>query len=211
MKSLQYTVIFILAIFITSCGNQKSNTTAEEAVADSKPCTYSFKDGTTHVTWTAYKTMEKIGVSGTFDTLNITGLKTANTVIEVFSEANFSILVSSINTDNPDRDQKILEHFFGNMSETSMLTGSVIGVEEDKLNVSITMNGVTNTTLLAINVSDTLVSLSGIISLGDWNALESADALNKICFDLHKGADGVSKLWPDVKLDISAALVKTCE
>ena len=211
MKLFQHTALFILAIFIASCGDQNSNTTTEEAVADSKPCTYSFEDGTTQVTWTAYKTTEKVGVSGTFDTLNITGLKTASTVLEVFSEAAFSIPVSSINTANPDRDQKIFQHFFSNMNETSMLTGNVTGVEGDKLNVSITMNGVTNATLLDINVTDSLVSLSGVMLLADWNALESADALNKVCFDLHKGGDGVSKLWPDVKLDISAVLVKTCE
>ncbi|MCF8275542.1 MAG: YceI family protein [Flavobacteriales bacterium] len=211
MKLFQYTGAFILLMALISCGDQKSADTTEDASAEAKPCTFDYSTGSLAVKWTAFKTTEKVGVSGTFDTLNIAGTKAANTIVDVFSNASFSIPVSSVNSANPDRDKKIFEHFFGTMSETATLTGRVIGVEEEVMSVAITMNGVTDTTAFEVSASDSLVTLSGIISLADWNALESADALNKVCNDLHKGADGVSKLWPDVKLDISAAISKTCE
>ncbi|MFT4683638.1 MAG: hypothetical protein ACI863_000230, partial [Flavobacteriales bacterium] len=29
------------------------------------------------------------------------------------------------------------------------------------------------------------------------------NSLNKICFDLHKGQDGISKTWNEVNIDVS--------
>jgi len=55
-----------------------------------------------------------------------------------------------------------------------------------------------------------LLSLSGTIDLNSWNAQSSVDSLNVICHDLHIGADGVSKLWSEVDLEIATILSKDC-
>lgn len=39
-----------------------------------------------------------------------------------------------------------------------------------------------------------------------WNALEALAALNKVCFELHKGPDGVSKTWEEVAIEVSTYL-----
>ncbi len=31
-----------------------------------------------------------------------------------------------------------------------------------------------------------------------WNGEEALKTLNKECYELHTGTDGISKLWPDV-------------
>ena len=46
------------------------------------------------------------------------------------------------------------------------------------------------------------------MQLKDWNALGALESLNKVCFDLHKGADGVSKTWEDVAIEVSTFLRK---
>lgn len=175
-------------------------------------CRYSYDHDSTSVKWTAYKFTEKAGVSGTFDTVNVSG--TAADQMDwtmVFSNAVFSIPVSSINSNAPDRDMKIKQHFFGTMSATSALEGRVVSLGMDSAIVEIAMNGATVPVGMSVRNEDNIVKLEGVIDLGAWNALKSADALNKVCFDLHKGADGVSKLWPEVKLEIRTVLSEKCD
>ena len=199
--------------FIACSGNH--NTANEEAEAGNElpqeNCVYTYTEGSLNVKWTAFKTTEKVGVSGSFDTISVNGIQRSNSANEVFANVDFSIPVSSINSSNPDRDKKILEHFFGTMVETSTLNGKVIGMTDSDCSVLINMNGVADTCVFNLSKNDTAVSLVGVIELANWNALQSANALNTVCFDLHKGADGVSKLWPDVKLEISAGITKKCD
>lgn len=214
MRALQYVGVFMIAVgFIACSGNH--NTANEEAEAGNElsqeNCVYTYTEGSLNVKWTAFKTTEKVGVSGSFDTISVNGIQTSNSATEMFANADFSIPVSSINSSNPDRDKKILEHFFGTMVETSTLNGKVLGMTDSDCSVLINMNGVADTCVFNLSKNDTAVSLVGVIELANWNALQSANALNTVCFDLHKGADGVSKLWPDVKLEITAGITKKCD
>lgn len=199
--------------FIACSGNH--NTANEEAEAGNElpqeNCVYTYTEGSLNVKWTAFKTTEKVGVSGSFDTISVNGIQTSNSANEMFANVDFSIPVSSINSSNPDRDKKILEHFFGTMVETSTLNGKVLGMTDSDCSVLINMNGVADTLVFNLSKNDAAVSLVGVIELANWNALQSANALNTVCFDLHKGADGVSKLWPDVKLEITAGITKKCD
>jgi hypothetical protein len=49
------------------------------------------------------------------------------------------------------------------------------------------------------------------IDVSSWNALGGIDALNEVCEDLHKGDDGVSKLWSEVSLKLSTTLNNDCD
>ena len=208
MKLLQQISLFTLLTSMLACSGPQSTETTE---APEAKCSYTFNEGSVNVKWTAFKTTEKIGVSGTFDTISVTGIQSANSAIELFSNAGFSIPVSSVNSNNPDRDKKILASFFGSMLETTTLSGKVVGITDNDCSVVINMNGVSDTCIFNLTHSDSAISLVSSIELGNWNALASADSLNQICFDLHKGADGVSKLWPDVKLEITAGITETCD
>jgi len=57
-------------------------------------------------------------------------------------------------------------------------------------------------------VDDQYYVLKGIIDLASWDAQNAVDELNKVCKDLHIGKDGVSKLWPDVKVVIQLPFTK---
>lgn len=214
MRALQYVGGFMIAVGFIACSGNR-NTANEEAEAGNElpheNCVYTYNEGSLNVKWTAFKTTEKVGVSGSFDTISVNGIQKSNSATEMFANADFSIPVSTINSSNPDRDKKILEHFFGTMVETSTLNGKVLGMTDSDCSVLINMNGVSDTCVFNLSKNDTAVSLVGVIELANWNALQSANALNTVCFDLHKGADGVSKLWPDVKLEITAGITKKCD
>ena len=206
-------------IFLASCGgnmatdkdtNTDTGDSNTEKVAEN--CTYSFNKDSTTVAWTAFKTTEKIGVDGKFDTVNISGTKEADNIAGVFSEASFSIPVSSINTNNPDRDMKIQKFFFGKLVGAETLSGKLKSLGNDgKGVVTVSMNGVEKDVEMDFTQNGDEVTLAAIIDVGEWNAQAGVKALNDECYELHMAGDGVSKLWPDVKISITSLLNKSCE
>lgn len=207
MKKISLFVL-VLILGLTSCKNEKTDTKTEtiEALETEQ---FVIKPEATSVKWTAYKTTEKKGVGGEFTTVNFDE-KSGNSPEEALNGLNFSIPISSVFTNDPSntRDAKIKEFFFGAMLDTELLNGTIKYVNNAYV-ASLTMNGVTNDLPLDINITDERrVSLTGTMNLKDWNALEALASLNKVCYDLHKGADGISKTWEDVAIEVSTFLRK---
>ncbi len=44
-----------------------------------------------------------------------------------------------------------------------------------------------------------------------FDAKKSISDLNEECKDLHRGSDGVVKLWPDVDVDAKIEFLETCK
>jgi hypothetical protein len=206
--------------FFASCGNQGTEKKTEEKdkkveeTAKKEECTYAFDLENTSVKWTAYKTTEKIGVSGTFDSLIVSNTQKANSVAGVFENATFEIPVATVNSNAPDRDKKILEHFFGVMDETTSIKGKVLGVDEaiGIISMDITMNNISKAFDFSYEIKDNTLSVSAEgMKLSHWKAQPAVDSLNTVCYDLHKGSDGVSKLWPEVKIEIASKVQKDCK
>ncbi len=130
---------------------------------------------------------------------------------KVFANAKFDIPVGTVNTENPDRDKKIVDHFFGTFTDTKSITGSVSHIDGDSATFSIEMNGVANEVTGHFSVEGETVTLSTTIDLGNWQGEAAVKALNDVCNDLHKGEDGVSKLWPNVDVKIETTLTKECK
>ena len=70
------------------------------------------------------------------------------------------------------------------------------------------MNGITKDVELTLKTAGAKTALSGVLNLDNWDGQTAIESLNKVCFDVHKGADGVSKTWSDVKLDIRFSSMK---
>ena len=48
--------------------------------------------------------------------------------------------------------------------------------------------------------------MTTVLHTPDWNADAGLAALNNECEELHKGEDGISKLWPDVNVTVVSRL-----
>lgn len=109
---------------------------------------------------------------------------------------------------------KIIEYFFGTLSNTEMISGNIVSAkgnnEEGTAMVNLSMNDKTFQQEVNYKIEGAQVSLMGTIDVGNWNGNDAIAALNKVCDDLHKGEDGISKLWPTVDISIVALLDKSC-
>ena len=205
MRKISILLLTITLSVFVSCKEEKKETTTTEVVKTTKQ--FVVKPEATSVKWTAYKTTDKVGVNGEFTTVKFDN-KSGATPEEALNNLSFSIPVSSLFTNDATntRDAKIKNSFFGSMIDTDLISGT-LKYKDSKYVASLTMNGVTHDLPLEVGIEDERrVTLKGTMDLNNWNAIEALNALNKVCFDLHKGADGVSKTWEDVAIQIETYL-----
>lgn len=202
-------LLIALVLGITSCKNEKKENKTETSTEAASSEKFVIKPEATSVTWTAYKTTEKTGVGGEFTTINFEEQSGASPK-EAMNNLSFSIPISSLFTNDATntRDAKIKTSFFGAMLDTDLIKGK-INYENDVVVAALTMNGITHNLPMDIIITDERrVTLTGTMNLADWNALDALASLNKVCFDLHKGPDGVSKTWEDVAIEVKTFLRK---
>lgn len=208
-KTSLFLMLSLLLINFSCKENSKQDETIANQVEQTKTqeVVYQLTPDKTTLTWTAYKTTDKMPVKGTFKTLKFED-REGKDPKELFQELDFSIPVSSLFTNDATgtRDPKILAFFFEKMDNTDLITGK-IKLENEELKAQIKMNNQTHDLPLNYSISDkNVVTLTGTMHLEDWDALKALASLNEACFDLHKGGDGVSKTWEDVALEIKATL-----
>lgn len=168
------------------------------------PAKFSIEPKTITVNWTGYKTTDKVAVNGVFQEIVIQNVKNDTTAVGALNNTNFDIPISSLFSKDTIRDSKLKELFFGVMDATVSLTGKLNINADGTGNVDLKMNGVQHKVPINYVVSGQLVELEGTLKLEDFKAESALASISEACFDLHKGADGISKTWSEV--GISAAI-----
>ena len=204
-NTLKITTLLIFCLALTSCKKSAKKETEQPTVTTS---IYTLNQSSVKIGWTAYKTSEKAPVKGEFKQVTIKNEAITVNPIDAINGTAFSIPVSSLFSNNADRDPKLIKFFFGVMENTELLSGKISITNENSGNLSITMNTVTQSLPFTYTLVDNVFTLSGVMNLDQWNGQGAIESINKACFDLHKGTDGVSKTWNDVQIDASITIVK---
>lgn len=206
-RSIKILAAITLGLTIASCSGE-AESTAEST--QETTCTYSYNEGATNITWTAYKTSAKVPVGGGFNEYTVEA-ESGSDLKEVISSMTFVINTASVETNNPERNAKIAEHFFKTI-QTPEITGNVKSLNEDGTAVvSIAMNGVNFDTKGNYTLEGEKFMFSATIDVSSWNGMAGIEALNAVCKDLHTGEDGVSKLWSEVEISFETTLKSDCQ
>ena len=197
MKKLLLCIAVVTLVFTVSSCKKKSSKKAPVEKG------FTVDANKTDINWTAFKTTEKLPVKGKFTKLNITNTNSGTTFREALNGVEFSIPVSSVFSNNPDRDNKLKTLFFGVMKDAELLSGKIYMTNDISGYVDFSMNGIVEKLHFSYTTSPTSIEIKTIMNTDTWQAQSAIASLNKACFELHKGADGVSKTWSDVAIDIS--------
>ncbi|TGL24272.1 YceI family protein [Leptospira yanagawae] len=177
-------------------------------------CNYEYDPSKTNLEWTAFKFTEKTGVKGKFDSIRVIGKTKDKSKFGVAEKIRFQIDTSSVNSANPDRDLKIKKFFFGSVKGNQKLMGNFSEMTKGetgtaKLNLQF---GKSKTTIPVNFVwKEDTVEVSGTVDVLALGLSQGLGKLNAECNDLHKGADGVSKLWPTVDVKVVSTFKKVCK
>jgi len=206
----QFTLLacaFATVLLAASCGSSVTENTESQK---KEICSYTYDHSSSVLEWTAFKFTAKTGVKGTFTTITVKDGGAMEDPEELIKSLSFSIPIATVETQNPERNAKIVEHFFGTIA-TETIEGNFKELKSDgKLVVAITMNAITKDVEGTYTLENGNFAFHATIDVADWKAIPGIDALNKICKDLHTGADGVSKLWSEVELSFTTNLKSDC-
>ena len=192
------TFVLLCCIVLVSCKKEVKKESPQ----------FSIESKTITVKWVGYKTTDKVAVKGQFKEINIMNIKSGVTAIEALNGAEFSIPISSLFTDEPVRDSKLKQLFFGVMDNTLSLSGTLNLGNDGTGIIDLLMNGVQQKLPVTYIVSGQLVELEGTMNLDDWKGQTALASIHEACFDLHKGPDGVSKTWNEVAVSAVVYLKK---
>jgi len=199
-KFLFVAILLSITFQFTSCKSEEKKKTEKKEV---KTAPFSLETANNSIDFVAYKTTDKIPVKGKFKKINITKNGNGTTAKEAINNTEFAIPVSSLFTADVSRDFKLKKFFFGVMDNTSLLYGKLM-LQTDSTGVAtITMNAVTADLPFSYSIKDKEFTLSATMNLDNWNAQNAVDSLNLACRDLHKAADGISKTWSEVAINIT--------
>ncbi len=199
MKKIKLLALALVLIVGYSCKETKKE--KEEQVKEMATEKFTLVKDSTKVSFTAYKTTEKLPVGGKFMKIDIKDSKSGATALDALNGTTFSIPVSSLFTNEATgtRDPKLLEFFFGAMKNTEMISGVFKKDADNKCSIDVTLNGETANIPLDYTLnSEKSITFNGTMNLEDWSALGAIASINKACKELHTGKDGVSKTWSDV-------------
>ena len=195
-----------LVTALASCGGNSEVKKTTEAPKEEAKLKYDYIS--TIIQFGGFKTTDKIEVKGKFEKFTVSNTNEGLTGKEVFEGSTIAIATSSVNTNNADRDKKISTLFFGSMVGTDSIHASVKSIDEAKgeITLGLDLNAVEKDLVFAYEQSGDTVRAAGTIDLITFEAQPAVDEINKACYDLHKGADGVSKTWSEANIYIQSVL-----
>jgi polyisoprenoid-binding protein YceI len=186
---------------------------ASASIADGKRCTYELEKESVHVGWTAFKTTQKLAVNGAFKGVHVEGgHPQAETISDLLQGLKVTVDAFSVDTANPARDKTLVEFFFKKLSP--VISGEVksASVKDQSFILQLSLNGRSREIPFHYHSDDRKnFKASGTLNITEFGAQKALMSLNKQCYDLHKGPDGVSKTWSEVELNLSGALVSHCQ
>jgi polyisoprenoid-binding protein YceI len=171
---------------------------------------YAYKQGSVKVEWTAYKFTEKTGVKGTFKTISTRFTTPPQSEDEMLLATTFEIDSLSVDSGNAARDMNVSQNFFKLMIAPK-ITGRIKGIKDGKAIVELKMNDVTRLVDFKYEKKDGKILATSSIDILDFSMQPSLKKINEVCYELHKGKDGISKTWSTIDLSISAEPIFTCK
>lgn len=216
-NKLKTLTILIFILFI-SCGRNNNKEVQQEKIKTELD-SYQLDIANTKVIWNGYKTNDKVKVVGYFNEFSTDRENQEfNSIDELVNGLKFSIKSSSSMSGDPIRDKNLKDHFFKYLTDNFVINGTLAQPINDSIDVTFDVLGQTRTLRLGCQYNivpdsdnyDYMIEISGSIDLeSQFGGLQAFNAISKKCYDLHKGADGVSKTWKQVDVLIKASVINT--
>ncbi len=211
MHKLFPSLLGLSFLFFAACSSGDSSQngdskTVENIVQDTTNTLSTIKNlvvDSVKLTWTAYKTMDKIPVSGTFKDIVYQFNTNTSKPLELLDDARMEIATATVFSGNEERDKKLWDYFFQMMMDTNQIEARVqqVNPSSDQAVIVIRMNNKEIPVTFALTTKDgRLQGDADIDVVKQFHAGRALYHLHTACEQQHTGPDGVSKTWPDVHL-----------
>ena len=189
-------------------GSEQETEEASGEEAESKA--YSFDKDSFAFSFTAYGAKDKsysiAGITFKDFTVNSPDNKLTGTTLEV----KLGSVDSSADKNNgkggdwpdmilPTRDENIVKGFVDNLAKKETATAKVVGVDDAKVDLEVTLNGVTKVVEMPYTITDGVLTAKGSTDVLDYNASKAFEEFANLC----TAAWHYGKSWSDIELTFS--------
>lgn len=160
------------------------------------------------IEWEAYKFSSMAPVTGVFDSFMISGLHTADKVENLFDGVSVLIDAHSVNSNNPVRDQRLVESYFQLFSDRSIRAWGN-GFDGKKMDLTLHMNGKKATKQASVEIKeDKIIVKARYDMLSDFVLDKAYKSIHEACKALHTGPDGKAVTGTEFQVTLTAKLMK---
>ena len=204
--------ILLCSFIVISCNTgQEKNIKVDdnkELEAKANECIYSFSDSTIKLFWAGYKTTDKLKVLGSFQEIKTNHSdQKFSSIDELVNGITFSINSKSSESGDPIRDANLRDYFFNYLTDNFQINGRVSEYNDAFITANFDVLGVDRQVKFTHSIVNNVLKLRALISLDDLGAYKAYNSISAKCYDLHKGADGISKTWDEVNVLIDVPLI----
>ena len=155
-------------------------------------------NGNLGVKWTGFKTIKKVPVSGTFNTINL-DIKSSASLSDFLTSANVIIKSASFESKDSARNENIISTLFA-LPSAEIIEGSILEVNEDEksLILNVTMNEVTNPVKMDYKIENGNIVAIGNIDVLDFLMENSFMDFAEKCSTYHE-----NKSFSDVDIEFT--------
>lgn len=157
-----------------------------------------------NVGWTSYKTLAKIGVSGTFDNVKLTKSKDTANLKSALEGTSVLLNISNIDAKAAIKTKNILTYFAPKLTNGA-INAKIVKVGEKGLTLAITLNGKKQLIPMKYTVNGGVVSANGVIDARDFGIENALKNLNKNV-PAHK-----NKGWLDIAINFKLTYTNKCK
>jgi polyisoprenoid-binding protein YceI len=175
-------------------------------------CRYEFLAADVKVGWTAFKTAAKAPVNGSFRDVSVQGPTQGPSIPAVLRGLKAKVNLTSVDTGATPRDENLKAGFFNHIrGEAEGRFNAIHGEEAGTLNLDLRFNGISRKVPMTYSYSEAVgFKADGTMDILKFQGKKPLRELEKVCGELHKGSDGVSKTWSTVEIHLTAPAKKIC-
>ena len=154
------------------------------------------------VTWTAYKTPEKVAVTGSFEDIKLKFGKQRKTIAQTLQNATAVIDPMKADLKDEFKNKNIREYFFAKFEDKEIkvtLKDVVEGKNSGSILATVKMNGKTEKIPMVYTIENGILKAEGLIDLSLFKLDSARENLQKEVADLHEGMT-----WSQVKIAFQA-------
>lgn len=155
------------------------------------------------VKWTAFKTTDKVAVSGTFDDIQYKFGKGHASIKEILEGATAILTPSKVNLNDALKNKNVREYFFAKFKtrdDIKVTFKKVIeGKDKGTIFATIKMNGKIVKVPMQYEIKDNFLEAKGVIDLAEFYVTDALNSLTQAVKNLHGGLT-----WTQVEIQFSA-------
>ena len=154
--------------------------------------------------WTSYKTMAKIGVSGTFKNVKLSKSKNTSDIKSALTGTSVAINMKNIDAKAAIKTSNILKYFVPKLS-TEGINATIIKVGEKSLALEILLNGRKQVIPMKYSLDGGVMQATGVIDARDFGMEKALRNLNK------NVAGHRNKGWLDIAIGFELIYTDVCK